>query len=195
VRWCSFRRGDDDQVSTCPVVAFVPGGRAISSLDLSGQALGVPVRKLRGRKVEVGGCVIRQDLCAGHRYLVLDGDQWRAVQVTSDLSASEHAYADHRTYLFPVDVELVGPVRPVEDGERSRAVALIYADDCVLLTLHELCYDLWSVGSGCLLRGTLWHQGWRVSAQALEEVRARVLSHGSPGTKVARSSSRAGRTR
>lgn len=153
------------------VVAFVPSGTPISTL-----ALDAPVRKLRGNKVEVGGSRIRSDRTHGHRYLVRDSDAWHAVRVEADLLARQHEHADHPSYLFPVGVEFVGPPHPRDAdilGTRSYTVALIYADDCVAMTLHECCYDLWLLEGGAHLHGESWHRGWRLSALAREEIRAR----------------------
>lgn len=96
---------------------------------------------------------------------------WRA-----DGAELEHHHADHPTYLWPVEVEFVGPLteehhlhdyRACGGVDMSEAAirsffgechALIYRDEYVALTLYEFRYYLWSLKDGRTLRDAVGYR-------------------------------------
>lgn len=92
----------------------------------------------------------------------------------------EHEHADHPTYMFPVEVEFTG-VKPADfpDWDTSycnERHALIYADDCIALTLYEARYYLWVLDGGRCLRGPSLSWNWRITEASLAEIKRRMGS-------------------
>ncbi|MDB5716154.1 MAG: hypothetical protein JWO15_3551 [Sphingomonadales bacterium] len=105
----------------------------------------------------------------------------------------EHEHGDHPTYMFPVEVEYIGPISegmrsdyemmceapPVCDSDVqdffTEIHALIYADDNVALTLYECNYAMFSLHSGLGIAGRYVNSQRKLTPEALNNIRARKI--------------------
>lgn len=103
---------------------------------------------------------------------------------------------DHATYIFPVEVEYIGPApkeyfghyhgdsntltpaTPEEVSQRKfETHALIYTDGHVALTLYEMCYAMWYLRKGELGGGSLWRKKeWKLTEESVKAIRARTIA-------------------
>lgn len=88
----------------------------------------------------------------------------------------EHAHADHPTYVMPVDVEFIGEkpsdLPDWDSSYETETHALIFADDCVALTLYECTYSLWSLNrDGAHLHSSfgMHDKNWRLSEESVKK--------------------------
>lgn len=104
----------------------------------------------------------------------------------------EHEHADHPHYKFPIDVDYVGDIDPsdkdayagfLKEGEEvtdnkirkmlGERHALLYADECVAISIYEHCYAMWDVKTGACEGGSLWIKrrlDWKLSDDAMKKI-------------------------
>jgi hypothetical protein len=139
-------------------------------------------------------CSIEEARRAGGKEHLPNGLPVRCIK--ADWTMLEHEHGDHPDYKFPIGVEYVGPLtpqlreqfeilvgRPPADDDELRKTngethALVYSDGYVAVTMDECCYAMWYVTDGSLGGGSLWggtkkDPHWRLSEQALEQIRER----------------------
>lgn len=131
-------------------------------------------------------CRMRAAITDGGQKHLPNGLPVKAIK--ADGSMYEHEHGDHPDYKFPVDIEYVGPILPVDEEDyktccnsegtekqirefRSETHALIYSDYSVALTMYEYCYAMWSLHDGALIGGSLWERGlWKLSQASIEKI-------------------------
>jgi hypothetical protein len=110
--------------------------------------------------------------------------------IKADGTLLEHEHGDHPTYMYPVDVEYVGELTDSHRDDARQMTgkldltddqvrrisdethALIYADDCIALTLHECCYATWSLRRGTILSGPSWlGDKWKLTDDSLKKIK------------------------
>lgn len=110
--------------------------------------------------------------------------------IRHDGTLLEHEAAEHPDYKFPVTAEYIGtgPVdclidehgneiplpADIEESLRYETHALIYADECVAVTIYECCYHMWSLSKGKELRNpfSISRTDWRLDSESLNKIKA-----------------------
>ena len=96
-----------------------------------------------------------------------------------DDRACEHS--DHPNFMFPVHVDFVGSGEGCDTDELWRLSfgathALVYADGCVAVTLHECCYGFWGLSDGTALQNerALWGAEYRLDEGSIMKIHAHL---------------------
>lgn len=101
----------------------------------------------------------------------------------------EHSHGDHPDYKFPIEAMYVGDLSIFNEKDdlgnevacdklglaiqTSEVHALIYADECIALSIYEACYYMWHLVSGLRLDS----HNWRLTDESLEKIRGRYAAN------------------
>jgi len=137
------------------------------------------------------GCIVGSAKAAGGNVHCPNGLPIGSVDRNNNMW--EHEHGDHPDYKFPVEIDYIGPVDARDHEEykiccgeaaaddsairkfRGETHALIYSDEAIALTIYEMCYSLWSLKDGALLREHLWY---KKGEQKLSDASIRMILAG-----------------